>query len=114
MVESRRYGSPIVTASSSRIAQRRIFGAGGLPRRLRDHGQHGQADRQQHQVQPRLPDGAQMPVDGVGVQIARQQHQLEEQQADGPHGRRAAEPGQNHLGDDRLHLKQQKGADENG
>jgi hypothetical protein len=36
--------------------------------------------------------------------------QLEKQEAGGPHRRRAAEPGKDDLGDNRLHLKEQEGA----
>src|ERR1700733_392417 len=50
----------------------------------------------------------------VRVSVSRQQQKLEEEHAGAPHRRRAAEPRQNHLGDERLHLEQQKGAQKNG
>jgi hypothetical protein len=53
----------------------------------------------------------QIPHQGVGVKIAQQQNELEKQQACGPHGRRSPEPGKDDLGDHRLHLKEQEGAD---
>jgi hypothetical protein len=45
---------------------------------------------------------------------AEQQRQLKEEKADGPDSRRTAEPRQDDLGDDRLHLKQEEGAYKDG
>ena len=47
----------------------------------------------------------------VRVAVAGQQQYLEEQHACGPHGRHAAEPGQDLLAQDELDLKQQKSPD---
>ena len=47
----------------------------------------------------------------VGIGIAGEQDRLKKQQASGPNGRAAAEPGENEPADQRLHLKQQKGAE---
>ena len=49
----------------------------------------------------------------VCVQIAAEQQRLEEQHTGRPDGRRPAEPGQDRLAHHRLHLKQQKRAQEN-
>ena len=49
----------------------------------------------------------------MSVDIAGKQRDLEEEHAGAPHGRAAAESGQNELADQRLHLKQQKRAGEN-
>ena len=46
------------------------------------------------------------------VEVTQQQYQLEEKHAGGPDRSGAAEPGQNHLSDQRLHLKQQEGTEE--
>ena len=47
------------------------------------------------------------------VKVSRQQQQLEKKQRRAPHRRRSSEPGQNEFRDQRLDLKQQKGAEEN-
>lgn len=44
--------------------------------------------------------------------VAGEQQHLKKQHAGGPHGRRAAEPWQRDLADQRLDLKQQEGAQE--
>src|SRR2546430_12775666 len=48
----------------------------------------------------------------VGVRVTGEQHALEEHQAGGPDRRRAAEPRQDLLGDDRLNQEQQEGGEE--
>src|SRR3989441_2909145 len=48
----------------------------------------------------------------VGVRVTGEQHALEEHQAGRPHRRRAAEPRQDLLGDDRLNQEQQEGGKE--
>src|SRR2546429_7604334 len=48
----------------------------------------------------------------VGVRVTGEQHALEEPQAGGPARRRAAEPRQDLLGDDRLNQEQQEGGEE--
>ncbi|MEO7653597.1 MAG: hypothetical protein ABIZ80_24325 [Bryobacteraceae bacterium] len=47
------------------------------------------------------------------VEITAEQQELEEKHARSPDRRRTAEPGQDHLRDEGLNLKQQKGAEEN-
>ena len=71
----------------------------------------GEQHRAVHQhLLPRL----QVAHQRVRVQVAEQEHHLEKQEAGGPYRRRAAEPRQDAFGDDRLHLKQQEGAYQNG
>ena len=82
--------------------------AGVFPGGVRDDGQRENAGGEQADVHDGLPAGSQ-PVQQVGVEIAKQKHHLEEQHAGAPHGGGAAEPRQDHLGDDRLHLKQEEG-----
>ena len=53
-------------------------------------------------------------MDTVRVCITNQQQNLEEKHASCPHCRSAPEPGKDHLADDRLDLKQQKSAQEDG
>jgi len=65
-------------------------------------------------VQDRLRARRELARHGVGIRVAPQQHQLEEHHADGPDRGVAAEPGQDLLGDDRLHQEQQEGAGEDG
>ena len=95
-------------------AQGRLLAAAGLPGRVGQHRHEGQARQQQRAVQLRLRARLQPAGDPVGVGVARQQRDLEEHHADRPHRRRAAEPGQDLLGDQRLHQEQQEGADEDG
>ena len=48
------------------------------------------------------------------VSVAQEERDLEEQHAGDPNRGRSAEPGQDQLGNHRLHLKQQERAEENG
>ena len=61
-----------------------------------------------------LPLGIKAADQQVRVSVARQQRRLEKQHGRGPHGGRATEPRQNNLGDERLHLEQEEGAEKNG
>jgi len=49
----------------------------------------------------------------MGVNIAKQQTGLEKQHTGGPHCRTSPVPGQNEASNDRLYLKEEKGADKN-
>ena len=62
-------------------------------------------------MEERLLANAEPGAGEVRVQIAQEQHRLEEDHARVPHGRRAAEQGQDHLADHRLHQKQKRGTD---
>ena len=53
-------------------------------------------------------------VEPVRIGVAAEQRHLEEEHATGPDRGRSAEPRQNQLGNERLHLKQQKRAEQNG
>jgi len=55
-------------------------------------------------------DTAADPHQEVGIGIAGQQQRLEEHHRHRPHRRRTAEPRQHHLGEQRLHRKQQQRA----
>jgi phosphopantetheinyl transferase len=46
------------------------------------------------------------------IEVSREQRHLKEQQTDRPHGRTSAEPRQDRLAQQRLHLKEQKSAQE--
>src|SRR5271167_4293063 len=50
----------------------------------------------------------------MGVQISGQERGLKKHQAGGPHRRRAAEPGQNQLRENRLDQEKKESAKENG
>ena len=50
----------------------------------------------------------------TSVEITREQGDLIEDQAGGPDGRRAAEPGKDDLGDERLEREEEEGAEEHG
>ena len=76
--------------------------------------QQPERNRDQRKMQPALRGHGQMRRETVGIGVAREQQQLEEQHAGGPHRRRAAEPRQDALGEDQLHLEQQEGAEKNG
>src|ERR1700721_3047650 len=94
VVESRKYGMPILAANSETIRQ--------------------VAQYQQAVVDYQLRARFAIADECVGVRVAGQQRQLEEQQTDRPDRRGAAEPRQDNLGDDGLHLEQQEGAYQNG
>ncbi|EXI92244.1 MAG: hypothetical protein AW12_00731 [Candidatus Accumulibacter sp. BA-94] len=80
-----------------------------LPGRIGDHRQRRQTEQQQHAVHDDLAAWRQPLVQQVHVKVAEQQRRLKEDHAGAPHRRRAAEPGQDHLGDDRLDLEEEKG-----
>src|SRR5712691_2276484 len=50
----------------------------------------------------------------MSVGVSAQQEHFKKQIAGSPHRGRAAKPRQNELGEEKLHLKQQEGAQENG
>ena len=54
------------------------------------------------------------PAQAVRIRVAAQQRQLEEKHAARPHGRASSEPRQDELRDQRLHLKQQERARDDG
>ena len=57
-----------------------------------------------------LDAGLEVARQQVGVEIAQQENHLEEEEAGGPDGGRSPKPGQDDFGDDRLHLEEQEGA----
>jgi hypothetical protein len=63
------------------------------------------------EVQEDLATKLQWPSDDVGVEITHQQRELEEQEADAPGRRAAAEPGQDVLSKHRLNEKDQEPAE---
>src|SRR5207237_1902171 len=85
----------------------RLFVAQGLPAARGDDRQGRERNDEQRHVQQRLAARPQ-PQRDIGVGVAGEQHALEEDQAGGPDRGRAAEPGQDLLGDDRLHQEQQE------
>jgi hypothetical protein len=58
--------------------------------------------------------GSRLSVHPVRVSVASEQRDLEEKHAARPHGGRSAKPGQNQLCDERLDLKQQECAEQDG
>jgi hypothetical protein len=85
-----------------------------LPTRIGQRGQRGEAHHQGGDVSDGLPTGRQFFMQPVSVKVAQQEHHLKEQHAGAPHRRRAAKPWQDHLGDDRLHLKKKECGKKNG
>ena len=73
-------------------------------RQHRDHQQH-QMDRHRNRAVAELHQK-------MRIGIAGEQQRLEEHHRHRPHRRRAAEPRQHHLGEQRLHREQQQRADE--
>src|SRR2546422_4948904 len=70
---------------------------------------------QQHNLmQPFLRLRRQPSADQMSVGVSAQQEHFKKQIAGSPHRGRAAKPRQNELGEEKLHLKQQEGAQENG
>jgi hypothetical protein len=86
----------------------RLFVAPRLPALVGRDRQQRERRRKQHRVNrgPRPRRKARLRCMGVG--ISGEQHGLKEKHAGGPHRRRAAEPGQDQPGDQRLHQEQQK------
>ena len=113
--ESRKYGSPMVARQQHQNAQRGIARLRRLPTTARAE---SAAARNSPAAAPRATSicvfGFRQRISEVRIGVSGQQHQLEKQHRRAPHRGRSAEPRQNDLGDQRLHLKQQKGAQENG
>ncbi len=82
-----------------------VFARGGFPGDARINGQHRRADQQQAAVEQHLDARFEVPDHGMGVEVPEQKRHLEEEQTGGPNRRRAAEPGQDDLGDHRLNLE---------
>ncbi len=91
---------------------RRVFAARGLPGGACGERQRrrGEGEKRDVNVAPRRDPQADV---GVRIDVAGEQQHLEKEHADRPHGGAAAEPGEDHLGDERLHLEEHKGAQEN-
>ena len=81
---------------------------------VRKNRQQGQARPDQDDVYHRLMPARQPPLEQMGIQVAEKQHGLKKQYARRPNRRTPAEPGQNRLAHQRLHLEQQKCAEQNG
>ena len=93
--------------------QGRIAAAVRFPGIIRRDGQQGQGGGQQHQVHDGLRARLEPARGEVRVGVAAQQQHLEEQHAGRPDARPAAEPGQDVLADERLHLEEQECPGEN-
>ena len=112
-------GEQKIRQSDGRGQQKQNASRGIARLRWAPHGvgqnrQQGATPQQQRHMHHHLHASFQEADGDVRVGVSRQQQQLEEEQAGAPHRRRATEPRQNHLGDERLHLKQQEGTQENG
>ena len=86
-----------------RIARRRL-----LPARRNSDRQRHQRDGKHRQMHDAARARRQEADQHVRVEVSRQQRRLEEAHGDRPHRRRAAEHGQHHLGEHRLHGEQQQ------
>ena len=89
----------------------RIIAIRRLPPVGRRDRQRQQRRADQRQMDDRPHPGPEIVLAQVGVGITGEQDRLKKQQAGGPDGRTAAEPGENEPADQRLHLKQQKSAE---
>ena len=76
--------------------------------------QRQQRDHQQHQMDRHRQHAAFELHQIMRIGVAAEQQRLEEHHRHRPHRRRAAEPRQHHLGEQRLHREQQQRADEDG
>src|SRR5207253_2979059 len=85
----------------------------GLPVWAGDDRQREDGGGEQRDMYDGLPSRRER-IDPVRVEIPEKQHDLEEQHARAPHGRRPAEPREDHLGDERLNLEQEGGGEEYG
>src|SRR5690606_2991820 len=89
--------------------QRRLAAvAARLPLRAGNDGQQREAYREERHVEPELTPRREPARRHVGVGVAEQQDRLEEDETGRPYRRRAAEPGQDLLRDDRLNEKEQE------
>ncbi len=108
----REIGQPDARREQPEYPPRRVFAALGLPGGARGERQRRRGDGEQRDVNVAPRRDPQTDI-GVRIHVAREQQQLEEQHADRPYRRAAAEPRKDDLGDERLHLKEQEGAQEN-
>ncbi len=92
----------------------RIIAVSRLPPVGRGDRQGQQRRHDQRQVHDRPRPWPQVVFAQMGVGIATEECRLKEDQASGPDGRRAAEPGKDEAADQRLNLEQQKSADKAG
>ena len=70
--------------------------------------QRQHSERHQGEMQCQRVNIAQPAIKGERIAVAGEQHCLEEAHRDRPHRGRAAEPGQDHLGENRLHGEQEQ------
>ena len=108
----REIGQPDARREEAEYAPRRVFAACGLPGGARGERQRRRGEGEERNVDVAPGRDAQAHV-GVRIDVAGEQQHLEKEHADRPHRRAAAEPGQDDLGDERLHLEEQEGAQEN-
>ncbi len=91
---------------------RGVAAARGLPDGARGERQRRGRRNKEREVDE-APRAEAQPDVSVRIHVAREQQYLEKQHADRPHGGGAAEPRQDDLGDERLHLEQQESAQKN-
>jgi hypothetical protein len=89
-------------------AKRGLGDRGSLPLRIGEDRQRRRAEGEDRDVDDGLPSRGQLAIEKVRVEVAEEQHDLEEQHARAPDGRSAAEPRQDHLGNDGLDLEQEE------
>ena len=112
VAESRKYGNPTVAVNRPN-AQQGVFPTRRLPANRGNDGKDRQAYHEQRAVKDNLLARGAL-AQPVGPGVSAEQGNLEKQHAARPHGRRAAEPGEDQLGNERLHLKQQERAQQDG
>src|SRR5690606_22194344 len=82
-----------------------------FPTGVRHNRQPCQGNEQQRKMQPRLMPGPKPGRDKMGIGVASEQQHLKKKQTGRPHPRTAAKPRQDVFSNQRLDLKQEKGAD---
>ena len=92
----------------------RLLRPRGFQHLTRDNRQRRAGRAKSTKVQHSLAPRAQPACRQMRVGVAPEEQHLEKQHAGGPHAGHAAEPRENEFPDQRLHLKQQKGAQKNG
>ena len=110
-------GNAYGQGKQSHDPEKRIgLGAVRLPLRIRRDREEEEGERKQRKMESHLgpPLFPEKGDENVRVSIAAEQTDLEKEEAGRPYSRAASIPRKNVARDDRLHLKEQEGAQENG
>src|ERR1039457_2150757 len=102
-----------ITGEQQEDGKRGSRHGGMLPSGTWNNREHRQTNRQEGNMGYRLLARGQF-VQGVRVDITEEQHELKEEHAGAPDSGGSSKPGQDHFGDDRLHLEQEESGQRDG